>query len=78
MDQDEEMKLLSPGSDAIPQRESQNRAKKRFRLITIGKKQLPRPKAKSVFWASVVTVGEDLHALEQGLGEKSYETKTRG
>ncbi|THG99882.1 hypothetical protein EW026_g2560 [Hermanssonia centrifuga] len=81
--EDEEMKLISSGSDVIPAPESTNEKKKPFRLLAIGKKQLPDPEAsgggrKGVFWALVSTVGEDLQKLQDGLGEKEYETKTRG
>ena len=63
------------------------RRKKHFRLIAVGKKQLPDPDAggggkgqgrKATFWATVVTVGEDLKKLQDGLGGKEYETKTKG
>ncbi len=82
-DEDGEMKLISSGSDVIPAPESTNEKKKPFRLLAIGKKQLPDPEAsgggrKGVFWALVSTVGEDLQKLQDGLGEKEYETKTRG
>ena len=81
-----DMTLLSAGADAVPASESTNASKKPFRLITVGKKSLPDPEAtgggrggrKQIFWATITTVGEDLHKLEEGLGEKSYETKTRG
>lgn len=78
---EDEMNLISEGADAVPAKESQNKAKKSFRLITIGKKQLPDPTShgrNKVFWATVTNVGDDLHALDRGLGEKAYETKTRG
>lgn len=82
-----EMNLISEGSDAVPATEPINKKKKHFRLIAVGKKQLPDPDAggggkgrgrKSTFWATVVTVGEDLKKLQDGLGGKEYETKTRG
>lgn len=84
-DEDVEMKVLAPGADAVPAHEELDEPKKRFRLITVGKKQLPDPEQggsgkgrKETFWATVTSVGDDLHSLEQGLGEKTYETKTRG
>jgi hypothetical protein len=40
---------------------------------------LPDAKAKhEVFWASVVNIGDNLQALESGLEERAYQTKTRG
>ncbi|KIJ65033.1 hypothetical protein HYDPIDRAFT_89273 [Hydnomerulius pinastri MD-312] len=77
----QEMNLISEGADAAPARETKDQPKKRFRLITIGKKRLPDPEGghgKENFWACATNVGEDLHSLERGLGERSYETKTRG
>jgi hypothetical protein len=60
-------------------------AKKHHRLISIGKKSLPDPNhggsghgRKDAFWATVTAVGDDMEALNKGLGEKTYETKTRG
>lgn len=82
-----ELKLLSPGADAVPAAETTNVSKKPFRLIAVGKKCLPDPEAggggkgggrKQIFWATITTVGDDLHKLEEGLGSKTYETKTRG
>ena len=81
-----EMKVLAPGSDAVPAPDKEYSTKKHFRLITIGKKRLPDPQSpganesrrKELFWATVTAVGDDLTSLEKGLGEKSYETKTRG
>jgi len=90
MNQDDEggrMKVLGPGADAVPAPEETNVIRKPFRLIAVGKKSLPDPEAggggkgggrKQLFWATITTVGDDLHKLEEGLGEKSYETKTRG
>ncbi|TFK56712.1 hypothetical protein OE88DRAFT_1803380 [Heliocybe sulcata] len=99
MEEDSEMKLLSAGADAVPAAEPKGQEKKKFRVITVGKKQLPDPDSggsgrgrketfwatvgsgrgrKETFWATVGTVGEDLNKLENGLGEKEYETKTRG
>jgi hypothetical protein len=78
------MTLLSAGADAVPSAEPKNHSKKKFRLITIGKKQLPHPDQegaggrKQTLWGTVTTVGEDLHEFEQGMTEKQYETKTRG
>ncbi|KAI0073938.1 hypothetical protein K474DRAFT_1602416 [Panus rudis PR-1116 ss-1] len=86
-DNADEMKLLQPGVDAVPAPAPVGQSKLPFRLITIGKKSLPNPEAggggrggsrKQVFWAVVTTVGDDLHNLENGLGGKEYETKTRG
>ncbi|KAJ7252360.1 hypothetical protein B0H12DRAFT_1202606 [Mycena haematopus] len=67
----DEMKVLEEGADA------------HYRLITIGKKTLPDPDSrrggrKESFWATVTAVGDDLDALEKGLGEHTYDTKTRG
>ncbi|KAI0347954.1 hypothetical protein BDW22DRAFT_1410298 [Trametopsis cervina] len=84
---DEEMKVLKEGADAVPAAPATGVKKKPFRLVSIGKKSLPDPDAggggrgggrKAVFWATVVTVGEDLAKLQEGLGGKEYETKTRG
>lgn len=76
------MQVLEEGADVIPAKETQNKAKKRYRLVSIGKKQLPDPEhgrgRNNTFWATVTAVGDDLHTLEKGLGEKTYETKTRG
>lgn len=85
-DDEEEMTVLSSGADAVPAPETTNEKRKRFRLLAVGKKTLPDPEAgggkgrgrKGVFWAMVSTVGEDLQKLQEGLGEKEYETKTRG
>ncbi|KIM70361.1 hypothetical protein SCLCIDRAFT_1207699 [Scleroderma citrinum Foug A] len=76
-----EMVLIPGGADVAPAAETKNTPRKHFRLITIGKKRLPDPDGphgKEVFWASVTAIGDDLHSLEQGLGERSYQTKTRG
>lgn len=80
------MNVLTAGADVVPAPETTSEKKKRFRLLTVGKKSLPDPEAgggkgqgkKGVFWAMVTTVGEDLQKLQEGLGEKEYETKTRG
>lgn len=82
-----ERTLLSPSADAVPAPATTDTFRKPFRLIAVGKKSLPDPEAggggkgggqKQIFWATITTVGEDLHKLEEGLGERSYETKTRG
>jgi len=78
---EQELNLVQAGGDAVPAPELKDRTKKRFRLITVGKKRLPDPEIagkKEVFWGSVVTFGDDLKVLEEGLGENTYETKTRG
>ncbi|CDO73062.1 hypothetical protein BN946_scf185007.g116 [Trametes cinnabarina] len=86
-DEDQEMNLIESGADAVPAPEPKGQTKKRFRLLVIGKKGLPDPEAggggkgggrKQVFWATVATVSDDLKKLEEGLGPKTYETKTRG
>ncbi|KAH7930501.1 hypothetical protein BV22DRAFT_1101697 [Leucogyrophana mollusca] len=77
----QEMNLISEGADAVPAPEPKGKPAEHFRLITIGKKRLPDPQGsgrKDTFWATVTTVGDNLHNLESGLGEKTYETKTRG
>ncbi|GJE86190.1 hypothetical protein PsYK624_022700 [Phanerochaete sordida] len=77
-----EMSLVQEGADAVPAGATTDERKKRFRLIVVGKKQLPDPEhakgRKGTFWATIVTVGEDLKQLQEGLGEKEYETKTKG
>ena len=81
-----EMKVLAPGADAVPAADNEYSTKKHFRLMSIGKKRLPDPQSpganesrrKDIFWSTVTAVGDDLTSLEKGLGEKSYETKTRG
>ncbi|KAI0360998.1 hypothetical protein OH77DRAFT_1442914 [Trametes cingulata] len=86
-DEDQEMNLIESGADAVPAPQPKGESKKRFRLMVIGKKGLPDPEAggggkgggrKQVFWATVATVSDDLKKLEEGLGPKEYETKTRG
>jgi len=79
------MKILSAGADAVPAPATQGEPKKHYRLVTVGKKHLPDPEPggkgkghKQTFWANVTSVGDDLYSLEKGLGEKTYETKTRG
>ena len=81
-DEDQEMTVLSEGADAVPAPEPKSQTKKRFRLIVPGKKSLPDPEhgrgRGNIFWGTIVTIGEDLDKLQEGLGEKEYETKTRG
>ena len=75
------MTLIQEGEDVVPAEEPTGKTRKRFRLIVVGKKGLPDPEARGrdrVFWGTVSTVGEDLKKLEEGLGESTYETKTRG
>lgn len=83
--EDASMKVLSAGADAVPAPATHNASKKHYRLITVGKKHLPDPELggkgqgrKQTFWADVTSIGDDLHSLEKGLGDKTYETKTRG
>ncbi|KAH7885984.1 hypothetical protein F5I97DRAFT_1808732 [Phlebopus sp. FC_14] len=79
--EEQEMTVIGEGTDVVPASETKDEPKKRYRVITIGKKRLPDPeggRGKENFWASVTAVGNDLHKLEKGLGEKTYETKTRG
>jgi hypothetical protein len=78
-----DMELLEPGADAVPAAAPLDMWGKHYRLITIGKKTLPDPDShrggrKESLWATVTAVGDDLEALESGMGEKTYETKTRG
>ncbi|KAI0937211.1 hypothetical protein AcW1_001252 [Taiwanofungus camphoratus] len=86
-EKENEMSLLSHGADAVPAAEPTDQNKKRFRLLVVGKKSLPDPEAtgegkgsgrNQVFWSTITTVGEDLKKLQDGLGPKEYETKTRG
>ena len=49
-----------------------------YRLIVVGRKKLPDPKEHNRFWAFVWRVFRDREALNRELGEKVYETKTRG
>ncbi|KAG0704402.1 hypothetical protein DFH29DRAFT_997700 [Suillus ampliporus] len=76
----DEMNLVTQGADAAPAPESTMKDKKHFRLLIIGKKSLPDPERgkHAPFWATVTSVGDNLHDLEERLGEKTYETKTRG
>ncbi|KAJ6477063.1 hypothetical protein C8R45DRAFT_1008689 [Mycena sanguinolenta] len=81
--EEDEMKVLEHGADAVPASAPFDMPKKHYRLITIGKKTLPDPESrhggkKESFWATVTAVGDDLDTLEKGLGEHTYETKTRG
>ncbi|TFY52545.1 hypothetical protein EVJ58_g9957 [Rhodofomes roseus] len=81
-DEDQEMTVLFEGADAVPAPEPKGQTKKHFRLIVPGKKSLPDPEhgrgRGNIFWGAIVTIGEDLNKLQQGLGGKEYETKTRG
>ena len=70
---------------STPPAEAVETAKKHYRLISIGKKSLPDPShggsghgRNDAFWATVTAVGDNLEILNKGLGEKTYETKTRG
>ncbi|THU89136.1 hypothetical protein K435DRAFT_830440 [Dendrothele bispora CBS 962.96] len=81
---DSDMTLLEPGVDAVPA-PADHTQKKKYRLITVGKKKLPGPVhggagkgRKETFWTTVTRVGEDLDQVEKGLDQRSYETKTRG
>lgn len=81
-----EMKVLAPGADVVPAPESVDTTKKHYRTIVVGRKHLPTEelmegtgsRKRPVFWATVTGVGDDLESLERGLGEKTYETATRG
>lgn len=81
----DEMEAVAAGADAVPAPAMLGESKQHYRLLVIGKKHLPDPEVggsgkgrKETFWATVVAMGDDLHSLERGLGEKTYETKTRG
>ncbi|KAI0275318.1 hypothetical protein BC834DRAFT_965718 [Gloeopeniophorella convolvens] len=78
----DEMNVIGEGADAVPAHATQDTPKKHYRLISIGKKQLPEPSSgggrKATFWATVTAIGDDLMSLEKGLGAKEYETKTKG
>ncbi|KAG2122073.1 hypothetical protein BD769DRAFT_983038 [Suillus cothurnatus] len=76
----DEMNLVAQGADAAPASESTTKDKKHFRLIIVGKKKLPDPEREkhAPIWATVIFVGDNLHDLEDKLGERTYETKTRG
>ncbi|KAJ6483852.1 hypothetical protein C8R47DRAFT_1017555 [Mycena vitilis] len=78
-----DMQVLEAGADAVPAAAELDTTGKHYRLVTLGKKKLPDPDAhhggrKESFWATVTAVGDDLEVLEKGMGEKTYETKTRG
>ncbi|KAJ7478684.1 hypothetical protein B0H11DRAFT_1808969 [Mycena galericulata] len=82
-EESKDMEILKQGADAVPAAAPLDSPEQHYRLVTIGKKTLPDPDArrggrKESFWATVVGVGDDLDALEKGMGEKTYETKTRG
>ncbi|KAJ7770353.1 hypothetical protein B0H14DRAFT_3116656 [Mycena olivaceomarginata] len=64
-DNSDEMELLTQGADAVPAAEPLDMSGKHYRLITN-------------FWATVTAVGDDLDALENRMGEQTYNTKTRG
>ncbi|KZT08550.1 uncharacterized protein LAESUDRAFT_742284 [Laetiporus sulphureus 93-53] len=80
--ENQEMTVIQPGADAVPAPEPLDQKKKFFRLIVVGKKSLPDPEEDHgrgrVFWGTIVTVSDDLQKLEEGLGPREYETKTRG
>jgi hypothetical protein len=81
-DNSDEMELLTQGADAVPAAELLDTSGKHYRLITVGK-TLPDPDSrrggrKEDFWATVTAVGDDLDALENRMGEQTYNTKTRG
>lgn len=76
----DEMNLVAHGADAAPPHESTTTDRKHFRLIIVGKKKLPDPvhEKHAPIWATVIFVGDNLHDLEEKLGGRTYETKTRG
>lgn len=50
-----------------------------FRYIIMGKKHLPDSETKhEVFWGAVADIGNNLSALDEGLEEQVYSTKTKG
>ena len=49
-----------------------------YRLIIVGRKRLPDPGRHDRFWAFVYRVFSDRKALNEELGERAYDTKTRG
>jgi hypothetical protein len=49
-----------------------------YRLIIVGRKKLPDPEEHERFWAFVWQVFKDRASLKEELGEKTYDTKTRG
>jgi hypothetical protein len=86
-DENAEMEVVAPGADAVPAPAAVGDAEQHYRLFVVGKKRLPDSEAggggkgkgrKQTFWATAAAVGDDLQSLERGLGEKTYETKTRG
>lgn len=64
----------------VSSHESTTTDRKHFRLIIVGKKKLPDPvhEKHAPIWATVIFVGDNLHDLEEKLGGRTYETKTRG
>jgi hypothetical protein len=50
----------------------------KYRFIIAGRKKLPDPEEHNRFWAFVWKVFHDRAALNEELGAKEYETKTRG
>ena len=54
------------------------RGRKRYRLFVIGRKHVPDVEEHERSWAFVDTVTDDPKALEEGLREHTYSTKTRG
>jgi hypothetical protein len=48
-----------------------------YRLLMVGRKKLPAPEEHDRFWAFVWRVFKDREALNEELGYKEYETKTR-
>lgn len=51
---------------------------KRPRLAVVGKKRLPTVDSHERFFGFIEAVGDSVESLTEGLGPKSYETKTRG
>lgn len=49
-----------------------------YRLVVVGRKKLPDPQEHTRFWAFVWRVFQDGEARNRELGEKDYDTKTRG
>ncbi|THH19029.1 hypothetical protein EW146_g2062 [Bondarzewia mesenterica] len=66
--EDFEMALLAKGADAVPAKETRDTIKKYYRVITVGKKQLPDPKEG----------GGTAKAGKRRSGRRTYETKTKG
>jgi hypothetical protein len=54
------------------------RGKRLWRLITIGRKQLPEPESHERVWAFVDLVSSSPEEIEDALDRQLYETKTRG